>query len=189
MNEKHKYRLHRLNQFLNSPIAIIIVLIALFVYFVVSNHAYQAQGRNLLKQTNDNTMSTNRVVKGQTDILNAIKQLASDNKVDSNEKTNIIICMLQVPVAQRTTDLQQQCRQQVESEDATAAKGNALSVVTPSPSTTPTVASASASSSGATSSGSTPAATTPASTPPAPTRDGITIDLPLLPKIHIGSPF
>lgn len=116
LTEKHKRRIHSINMFLNRPIAVIIVLLALFAYFIYSNHTYQAQNRQLLISANNNTMSTNKVVKGQTDILNAIKQLASDSKLDNNVKTNIIICMLQVPVAQRTTDLQEQCRKDVEAQ-------------------------------------------------------------------------
>lgn len=187
MNEKHKIRLHRLNQFMNSPYAIILVLLTLFVYFVVSNHAYQVQGRNLLKTTNDNTMNTNRVVKGQTDILNAIKQLASDNKTDSNEKTNIIICMLQVPVAMRTTDLQEQCRKQVEAQLQAANPSNpgTLSSATTTPAAGNVSNSQTVSTTPVTSGNNTPAPSTPAT----PARDGITINLPLLPTIHIGSPF
>lgn len=58
--------------------------------------------------------STNKIVKSQNDILNAIKKLAEDNKRTSEQKTDIIICMLQVPVNQRTTNTVEGCRKQVD---------------------------------------------------------------------------
>lgn len=116
MKQQSKRLIHNTNQFLNKPIAVIIVLLLLFVYFAWGNHQFQAQNRTLLLNTNKTTQNTNDIVHGQTDILNAIKKLANDTKLDSNEKTNIIICMLQVPVAMRTNDLQNQCRKQVESQ-------------------------------------------------------------------------
>lgn len=116
MKQHSKRLVHNTNQFLNRPIAVIIVLLLLFAYFAYGNYRFQNENRVLLENTNKTTQNTNDIVHGQTDILNAIKKLANDTKLDSNEKTNIIICMLQVPVSQRTNDLQAQCRKQVESQ-------------------------------------------------------------------------
>lgn len=116
MKDQHKLAIHRLNGLLNSPKAVIVVLILLFIFFAQGNVKFEKENQQLLKSTNQTTQNTNNIVKGQTDILNAIKKLANDTKLDSNEKTNIIICMLQVPVAQRTTDLQEKCRKQVEDQ-------------------------------------------------------------------------
>lgn len=193
MKEKHKVRLHRINTFLDRPIAVIITLVLLFVYFLVSNHAYQAQGRRLLESTNDNTKSTNQVVKGQSDILQAIKQLALDTKLDNNEKTNIIICMLQVPVAQRTTDLQEQCRTEVEhslSNQTTSTNPGGSSTTTTPSNSPPSTNLSNPSSTGGTTTNNTTNNTTTTTTPAAkPDNDGIEVNLPLLPTIHIGSPF
>lgn len=64
----------------------------------------------------EQTKTTQNIVKSQNQILDAIKQLALDNKITSEQKANLIICMLQVPVAQRTTDTVENCRKQVEGQ-------------------------------------------------------------------------
>lgn len=48
--------------------------------------------------------------------LDAIKTLSLDNRITSKQLGNTIICMLQVPIAQRTTDLAEQCRMQAVDE-------------------------------------------------------------------------
>lgn len=58
--------------------------------------------------------NTNNIVQSQSQILSAIKDLAADTKLTAEKKTNIIICMLQVPQSQRTTDTITGCRAQVE---------------------------------------------------------------------------
>lgn len=67
------------------------------------------------------------IVKGQNDILEAIKLQTIDNKLTSEEKTSIIICMLQVPINQRTTDVLSNCRKQA------AEGGNGIAPVKSSP--------------------------------------------------------
>lgn len=56
------------------------------------------------------TIQTADLVKSQDSILSAIKQVTEDTKLTAAQQTSIIICMLQVPVEERTTDLQSQCR-------------------------------------------------------------------------------
>lgn len=63
----------------------------------------------------EQTKNTRDIVKSQNQILEAIKQQAIDNKLTSEQKTSIIICMLQVPISQRTTDILNNCRSQAES--------------------------------------------------------------------------
>lgn len=150
--QRIKRLIHNTNQFLNRPIAVIIVLLLLFAYFAWGNFQFQNQNRTLLENTNKTTQNTNDIVHGQTDILNAIKKLANDTKLDSNEKTNIIICMLQVPVALRTDNLQDQCRKQVESQLSNEV---AAPTVTASPTKPPAPAVVT-----------TPAAKTPTPSPP-----------------------
>lgn len=70
-------------------------------------------------QTKATADSTNRIVQSQNDILNAIKQLATDTKITSEEKTSIIICMLQVPVAERTPDIEAGCRDKAQAQSST----------------------------------------------------------------------
>lgn len=62
----------------------------------------------------EQTKNTRDIVKSQNTILEAIKQQAIDNKLTSEQKTSIIICMLQVPISQRTTDILNNCRSQAE---------------------------------------------------------------------------
>lgn len=85
----------------------VFILIIMFINFnsIVADNA---------KDTKDISANTNKTVKSQGDILDAIQKLAIDNKTTSDQKTDIIICMLQVPVSQRTTDTVNQCKQQVE---------------------------------------------------------------------------
>lgn len=63
----------------------------------------------------ENAADTKRIVQSQSEILTAIKTQAVDNKVSSEEKTAIIICMLQVDIDQRTTDLLTKCRKNAQS--------------------------------------------------------------------------
>ncbi len=62
----------------------------------------------------EQTKNTRDIVKSQNQILEAIKQQAIDNKLTSEQKTNIIICMLQVPVNERTPDVLVNCRKNAE---------------------------------------------------------------------------
>lgn len=64
------------------------------------------------KGTNELALSTNKVVKGQDDILKAIRQVTEDTRITADQQTAIIICMLQVPIENRTTNLQASCRRQ-----------------------------------------------------------------------------
>ena len=68
------------------------------------------------ESTNKLAESTNKVVKGQGDILKAIKQVTEDTRITANQQTAIIICMLQVPIEARSTDLQAQCRKQADAK-------------------------------------------------------------------------
>jgi len=88
------------------------------------------------ESTNKLAESTNTVVKGQGDILKAIKQVTEDTRITASQQTSIIICMLQVPIAERSTDLQAQCRKEADAiTDNTVYKDNA--VVTPRPQSSP----------------------------------------------------
>lgn len=85
----------------------ILVLIMMFIRFSVTV-------ADNTRQAKETTQATQRIVKSQGDILQAIQALAVDTKITAEQKTNIIICMLQVPVEERTTDVLTGCRQQAE---------------------------------------------------------------------------
>lgn len=86
---------------------ILFVLVLMFINF---NTQIVKQTEN----TNKLAESTNQVVKGQGDILKAIKQVTEDTRITANQQTAIIICMLQVPIDARSTDLQAECRKQAD---------------------------------------------------------------------------
>lgn len=69
---------------------------------------------NLNSAVAKNTASTNHIVKSQAEILDAIKKLAVDTKLNNEQKTTTIICMLQVPIEKRTTDVLKSCRENAE---------------------------------------------------------------------------
>lgn len=66
------------------------------------------------KAAKDTTAVTQQIIKNQDKTLQAIKDLATDNKLTSKQLGDTIICMLQVPIAQRTTDVQEKCRKQAQ---------------------------------------------------------------------------
>lgn len=120
-----KIRLPRLLPTLEVLKAVLVfIMLIMFINF-------NAQVAHQTDNTQKLAESTNRVVKNQGDILKAIKQVTEDTKITANEQTSIIICMLQVPIEQRTTDLQTECRKQVV-KTAPASKTTA-STSTPTP--------------------------------------------------------
>ena len=86
---------------------LIFIMLLMFINF-------NSQIAKQTDSTNGLAKSTNQVVKGQSDILTAIKQVTEDTRITANQQTAIIICMLQVPIEARSTDLQAQCRKQYE---------------------------------------------------------------------------
>ena len=90
-------KLHYFKVFLNFVIGLgVFILVIMFIRFnsIVA----------------DNAADTKHIVQSQNEILNAIKRQAVDNKISSEEKTAIIICMLQVNISERTTDVLNNCR-------------------------------------------------------------------------------
>lgn len=99
---------------------LILVLLLMFISFN-KQAAEQAASTKAIAE------STNKVVKGQGDILAAIKQVTDDTRITAVQQTAIIICMLQVPIDSRTTDLQTQCRDQATAADADSGVGTGRS--------------------------------------------------------------
>lgn len=126
--------------------------------------------------------TTNQLIKGQNQILSSIKAVTKDTNLTAAQQTKIIICMLQVPVAQRTTDTETNCRTQANAAVSsvgipveTPASSSDNNVVVSSPQSAPTTP--------------TPQPIIPQQPAPKPDNDGIIISLPLLPHLHIPSPF
>lgn len=117
---KTRYHFPRLLPALNVlKFLLVVLMVILFINF-------NAKIAHEQSQTQAIAQSTNRVVNGQRDILNAIKQVTDDTHTTAAQQTAIIICMLQVPVDQRTTNLQEQCRTSVvdASNDAGTSKSS-----------------------------------------------------------------
>lgn len=92
-----------------------LLLFVMLILFINFNSRIAKQ----TESTNELAGSTNRVVKGQEDILKAIRQVTEDTRITADQQTAIIICMLQVPIESRTTDLQAKCRSQYVAPDGT----------------------------------------------------------------------
>lgn len=73
------------------------------------------------------TVTTKEIVQSQSNILNAIRQVTSDTNVTAQQQTAIIICMLQVPLQNRTTDVLKDCRAASVSSSATGSNAQSIS--------------------------------------------------------------
>ncbi len=99
-----------------NPQTLLNVAIAAFTFVLLMMFInFNKQVAENTKAARETTMNTNKIVKNQDETLKAIKQLAADTKITAEQKTNIIICMLKVPVELRTTDTLKSCRSQAES--------------------------------------------------------------------------
>lgn len=89
-------------------------LIAILIIGMISelNH-YSAQS----KSNHQLLELQNQSISQQNEILVQLQKSTKDLKADNAVNLQIIICMLQVPLAQRTTDLANQCRTTVEQTD------------------------------------------------------------------------
>lgn len=85
------------------------ILYALIFLLGINNMSETKRNTEAIKQT---TSSTNKLVAGQSNILNAIKKVTQDTQLTAQQQTSIIICMLQVPQPERTTDIANDCRKQ-----------------------------------------------------------------------------
>lgn len=157
------------------------------VFFLGLNQL--AETRRVAANTAKLVTATNHLVENQGQVLTAIKGVTDDTKITAEQQTAIIICMLQVPVNQRTTNLQQQCRDSALTNEPSTSNNSRQ---TPQ-SSLESQSSASNSSPVPSSSSSNPTPNNPPpqSNNPQPEEDneGVIVDLPLLPEIRIPSPF
>ena len=96
-----------------------ILLLGMLIFFGLAILGFQRDNQVLLEDTGAAVENTETIVAKQDETLQAIKDTATDNKLLSDEKTNIIICMLQVPVSERTTDTVTNCKKQVSESPST----------------------------------------------------------------------
>jgi FtsZ-interacting cell division protein ZipA len=95
---------------------IIVLLVLISGWAAWQSYSKTAEGVEIAKA---NTTDIKNILASQTDLLNAIRQVTIDNNLTAKQQTDIIICMLQVPVEKRTTDLKENCRNEVEVSQAT----------------------------------------------------------------------
>lgn len=162
-----KRRVHNLYVFMREAVPIMIFV--MLVFFGAAIIGFQQDNRRILRDTAAAVKNTETIVSKQDETLIAIKTLALDSKLTSKQLGDTIICMLLVPVGQRTTQTQDNCRDQAqERTPASADNGSTKAQPDPAPqaSITPEV-----------------------SATQTPDNDGIIVNLPGLPSIHIASPF
>lgn len=128
---KYKQAAAKITTTLNRNTGYLILLAIIIFGFAILG--FQKSNKELLQDTNTAVTNTETIVAKQDETLQAIKQTAIDNKLLSDEKTNIIICMLQVPVAERTTDTVTNCRKQVETMPTTQNENTAQPTQTSNP--------------------------------------------------------
>lgn len=109
-NNKYGRAVLWLGDTFNRNVGFILILTVIFFGFAILN--LQQDNQKLLKDTQATVKNTETIVQKQDETLDAIAQLAVDNKLTSKQLGDTIICMLLIPVGQRTTDTQEQCRTQ-----------------------------------------------------------------------------
>lgn len=151
--------------FLRSLDVIKVLLVLILVLMFIGFNKEVAKQTAVTQKIAENT---NKVVNSQGDILNAIKKVTEDTHTTAADQTSIIICMLQVPVYQRTIDLQSQCRKAVAASISGSGSQTAQNSIgtsnqkTTSPQPTPATTSTQANTSQKTAIKNTPTPTTPA---------------------------
>lgn len=104
MNQRTKIKIHKFYIFLKEAMPVMIFL--MLIFFGAAIIGFMKDNKVLLQDTKN-------IVAKQDETLKAIEELTKDIKIESNQKTDIIICMLQVPIAQRTADTITDCKNSV----------------------------------------------------------------------------
>lgn len=107
--------------FVKNLVFFLLVGVWILVMLLIKFNTRVADSANSAKEAAN---ATRQIVAKQDETLNAIRTLALDNKLLSEQKTNIIICMLQVPISERTTDTVTNCRKQAESSTPPSQSAN-----------------------------------------------------------------
>lgn len=94
------------DKIIRYPLFTIGILVFLFIYFAIGNAHFQSTNRDILN-------GIAGVQKKQDETLQAIKDITIDSRLTAEEQTKIILCMLQVPISERTPDVERNCRKEV----------------------------------------------------------------------------
>lgn len=189
MEQRTKRIIHNTNQFLNRPITVIIVLLILFGYFAYGNAQFQKDNRTIINQTNKSAANSEIIVNQLKKVLCEnipqkdcnLSQAVAQLKMNNDEQT-ILLCKLFLSG-----------NAQLNSEDASEVEAICKARIKSFSNGSTTPASTDTSSQDSPQTKSTNQ--TPQSHPGnsdntlAPDNDGVILDLPFLPKVHIGSPF
>lgn len=105
-----KYFVHRFYIIVKE--AMPIMILGMLIFFGAAIVDFQGDNQRLLEGINSTVKNTEVIVEKQDETLDAIRQLSLDNKLTSKQLGDTIICMLLIPVNQRTTNTQEVCREQ-----------------------------------------------------------------------------
>lgn len=115
MKQKNKVRIHKFYLLLKEAMPIMIFI--MLIFFGAAIIGFQKDNQRILK-------GVYTTVSKQDETLQAIEDLAKDSKLESDEKTDIIICMLQVSIAERTPETVANCRAIVENRNTPESRYN-----------------------------------------------------------------
>lgn len=131
-----KYRVHQFYNVLREAMPVMIFI--MLIFFGAAILGFQKDNNRLLEDTRATVRNTEVIVEKQDETLDAIRQLSLDNKLTSKQLGDTIICMLLVPVNQRTTQTQEECREQAVSQTpASNETGSTPTQPIPEPSSAP----------------------------------------------------
>lgn len=102
------------------------VLLVAIVVFGLAIINFQKDNQRLL----ENQQVT---IEKQNQTLEAIKQLSVDNKLTSKQLGDTIICMLQVPITQRTPDIKENCIKQATQATQTESQAQQAKTIADNP--------------------------------------------------------
>lgn len=105
-----KLRIHRFYIFLREAMPIMIFI--MLIFFGAAIIRFQRDNQYIIRDTQATVKNTETIVVKQDETLEAIARLAADNKVSGDQLREILLCMLIVPIEQRTYDVANRCREQ-----------------------------------------------------------------------------
>jgi hypothetical protein len=89
VKDRTQRSIHWINQLLNKPVSVIVVLLLLFAYFAYGNAQFQRDNRTLIQNTSQTSKNTNTIIKN---LEKAVSSLKSDNE----RQTRYIKCLLAI---------------------------------------------------------------------------------------------
>lgn len=90
MKHSLKLRIHYLNQLLNKPIVVIIILVLLFAYFAIGNAHFEKENRELLTNTNTAVAQLNQLLckgipQNKCDLAEAVSELEANSAANTEK--------------------------------------------------------------------------------------------------------